>query len=78
MLAQSFKLNVPLTIHPGIGYDIISNHPMFNGAAIGRAAEVDFRVFGGAVEELDGGVVLLGRLGHHGAAGFREEPQLRQ
>jgi len=58
VLAQSFKLNAPLTIHPGIGYDIIANHPMFNGAAIGRAAEMDFRVFGGAVEELDGGVVL--------------------
>ncbi len=58
VLAQCFKLNIPLTIHPGIGYDIISNHPMFNGAAIGRAAEVDFRLFAGAVEELDGGVVL--------------------
>jgi hypothetical protein len=57
-LAQSFNLNVPLTIHPGIGYDIISNHPMFNGAALGRAAEMDFRVFGGSVEDLDGGVVL--------------------
>jgi hypothetical protein len=58
VLAQSFQLNVPLTIHPGIGYDIISNHPMFNGAALGRAAEKDFRVFGGSVEDLDGGVVL--------------------
>jgi hypothetical protein len=58
VLGQSFNLNVPLTVHPGIGYDIISNHPMFNGAAIGRAAEADFRLFGGAVEELDGGVVL--------------------
>jgi len=58
VLAQTFNLHVPLTIHPGIGYDIISNHPMFNGAAIGRAAEMDFRVFGGAVEDLDGGVVL--------------------
>jgi hypothetical protein len=58
VLGQSFTLNVPLTIHPGIGYDIISNHPMFNGAAIGRAAEMDYRIFGGAVEDLDGGVVL--------------------
>ncbi len=49
---------MPLSVHPGIGYDIISNHPMFNGAVIGRAAEVDFRRFGGAVESLDGGVVL--------------------
>jgi hypothetical protein len=58
VLGQSFNLKVPLTIHPGIGYDIISNHPMFNGAALGRAAEMDFRLFGGAVEDLDGGVVL--------------------
>jgi len=58
ILAQAFRRNVPLTVHPGIGYDIISNHPMFNGAAIGRAAGLDFRQFGGAVENLNGGVVL--------------------
>ena len=58
LFAQCFQRDIPLTVHPGIGYDIISNHPMFNGAAIGRAAETDFRLFGGAVEGLDGGVVL--------------------
>ncbi|MGD0812151.1 MAG: hypothetical protein ABSA83_00975 [Verrucomicrobiota bacterium] len=58
VLAQSFRLNVPLTVHPGIGYDIIAVHPMFNGAAIGRGADADFRLFAGAVEQLDGGVVL--------------------
>ena len=46
------------TVHPGIGYDIISNHPVFSGSAIGRAAEWDFKLFGGSVERLDGGVVL--------------------
>ncbi len=58
ILASAFKHNVPATVHPGIGYDIISCHPMFNGAVIGRAAELDFRLFAGAVENLDGGVVL--------------------
>jgi hypothetical protein len=58
ILAECFRRNVPLTVHPGIGYDIISTHPVFNGAAIGRAATVDFRLFGTAVERLDGGVVL--------------------
>lgn len=58
ILAQAFRHNVPLTVHPGIGYDIISNHPMFNGAAIGRAATTDFALFGRAVEGLDCGVVL--------------------
>ena len=58
VLGGAFRFGVPLTIHPGIGYDIIANHPMFNGAAIGRAAELDFRVFGSTVDTLDGGVVL--------------------
>ena len=47
-----------MTVHPGIGYDIIANHPIFNGAVIGRAAAHDFRLIGGSVETLDGGVVL--------------------
>ncbi|MBN8247718.1 MAG: hypothetical protein J0L84_09775 [Verrucomicrobia bacterium] len=58
ILAEAWRLGVPVTVHPGIGYDIISCHPMFNGAAIGRAAAEDFRWFAGAVEGLDGGVVL--------------------
>jgi len=58
ILAQTFRHRVPLTVHPGIGYDIIANHPMFCGAAIGRAAQLDFAQFGAAVEGLDGGVVL--------------------
>lgn len=58
ILAQAYRHRVPLTVHPGIGYDIISNHPVFNGAAIGRAAERDFKLFGGSLLQLDGGVVL--------------------
>ncbi len=58
VFGNAFRHGLPLTVHPGIGYDIISNHPMFNGAAIGRAAGMDFRLFGTAVEGLDGGVVL--------------------
>lgn len=58
IFGNAFRRGVPLTVHPGIGYDIISNHPWFNGAAIGRAAQIDFRMFGTAVEGLDGGVVL--------------------
>jgi len=58
ILASAWKRGVPVTVHPGIGYDIISNHPIFSGSVIGRAAELDFKLFGGAVEELDGGVVL--------------------
>ena len=58
LIAQAWRLGVPVTVHPGIGYDIIACHPMFNGAIIGRAAGEDFRRFAGAVEGLDDGVVL--------------------
>jgi len=58
VLASAFRHGVTLTVHPGIGYDIISNHPMFNGAVLGRAADLDYRLFGGAVETLDHGAVL--------------------
>ncbi|HTI71605.1 MAG TPA: hypothetical protein VMF06_16645 [Candidatus Limnocylindria bacterium] len=58
IFAQASRLGVPLTVHPGIGYDIISCHPVFNGAAIGRGAAHDFRLFAGSVDQLDDGVVL--------------------
>jgi hypothetical protein len=58
ILAQAYRHGIPMTVHPGIGYDIISNHPVFSGAAIGRAAEWDFKLFGGSVQDLLGGVVL--------------------
>ncbi len=58
ILAQAYRHDVPMTVHPGIGYDIIANHPAFHGAAIGRAAGLDFRVFAGSLRDLSGGVVL--------------------
>ncbi len=58
ILAQAYRRHVPVSVHPGIGYDIIANHPMFHGAVIGRAAGVDFRLFSRAVEGLDDGVML--------------------
>jgi hypothetical protein len=58
ILASAYRHQVPATVHPGIGYDIISNHPVFSGSALGRAGELDFKLFGGSVERLDGGVVL--------------------
>jgi hypothetical protein len=58
ILASAYRNQVPITIHPGIGYDIISNHPIFDGALIGRAGGVDFKIFGASLENLDGGVAL--------------------
>lgn len=58
VLAGAYKNRVPLTVHPGIGYDIIANHPMFHGGAIGRASATDTRIFANGVKKLSGGVYL--------------------
>lgn len=58
ILGSAFRSGVRFTVHPGIGYDIIANHPLFNGAAIGRAATLDFRLLAASINGLDHGVVL--------------------
>ena len=58
ILAGAHQRHVPLTVHPGIGYDIITNHPMFHGGAIGRASATDTRIFAHGVKHLSGGVYL--------------------
>ena len=56
--AAAWRLGVPCTIHPGIGYDIIHTHPMNCGGALGRAATADFLTFAESIRHLDGGVHL--------------------
>jgi len=58
ILASAYRHRVPLTVHPGIGYDIIVNHPLYHGGAIGRAATTDARVFAHGVDGLTSGVYL--------------------
>lgn len=56
--ANAYRLGVPFTVHPGIGYDIISNHPGFAPAAIGRGAGIDYEVFVQSVLNLSDGAFL--------------------
>jgi len=56
--ACAYSHRVPMTVHPGIGYDIYTNHPMFVGGGIGRAAITDARIFARSVMDLSGGVYL--------------------
>lgn len=56
--AAAYHLGVPFTGHPMFGHDIIYNHPINNGAAIGRTALRDFLVFANQFQDLDGGVYL--------------------
>src|SRR3990172_9943482 len=58
VLASCYRLGIPATVHVGIGYDIIHEHPNFNGAAAGGTSYLDFLTFAGEVEGLEGGVVM--------------------
>ena len=58
LLANAYRHGVTFTVHPGIGYDIIATHPMFRGGAVGRAADIDFRLLGNSIDQLDGGVLM--------------------
>ncbi len=58
VLAAAYRLGVPATLHVGIGYDIIHEHPNCDGAALGAASYADFLVFARSVEGLEGGAYL--------------------
>ena len=56
--ARAYELGIPFTGHPMFGHDIIYNHPMNHGAAIGRVAQNDFLSFAKSVSNLDYGVYM--------------------
>lgn len=58
LLAAAWRLGVPATVHVGIGYDILHEHPNCDGAALGAASYRDFLIFARSVERLEGGVLL--------------------
>ncbi|MBD06967.1 MAG: hypothetical protein CME24_21780 [Gemmatimonadetes bacterium] len=59
LTATADALRIPLTVHPGIGYDIVYVHPQADGAVFGRAAGIDFRVLCQSVYELGAAGVVM-------------------
>lgn len=58
ILAAGVRLGVPVTVHAGIGYDILHEHPSCDGAAIGQTSYQDFLILAHSVSRLEGGVML--------------------
>lgn len=58
VLAAAYRLKVPVTVHIGIGYDIIHEHPNADGGVLGRASYTDFLIFAEHIKKLEGGIVL--------------------
>lgn len=58
ILAAGVRLGIPVTVHVGVGYDIIHEHPNCDGAALGAASMHDFLIFTQSVSGLAHGVLF--------------------
>jgi hypothetical protein len=58
LLAAAYRLRIPFTVHVGIGYDIIHEHPNCDGGALGAVSYTDFLIFAKVLENLARGVIM--------------------
>jgi hypothetical protein len=58
VLEAAYARNIPVTVHIGIGYDILHEHPNADGAVLGQTSYTDFLIFAEHIRRLEGGVVL--------------------
>jgi hypothetical protein len=59
LLATAYRLNIPVSLHPAIGTEIIHQHPSLNGAAFGEKSLLDFQLFTNSVSKLTRGSMVL-------------------
>jgi len=58
LLAGGYRMKVPVTVHVGVGCDIVHEHPNCDGAALGKASYTDFLVYAKTIQNLENGVFL--------------------
>ena len=58
LAAAAWRTGTPMTVHVGIGHDIIHAHPNFDGGAWGKASDTDFLIFTHTIRNLAHGVFL--------------------
>lgn len=56
--SAAYEMKVKFTGHPMFGHDIIYNHPVNHGAAIGRTALTDYLYFAESINNLDYGTYM--------------------
>ncbi len=59
LLLQAYRQRTPVTVHVAVGTDTPHTHPTADGAALGAASYVDFRLFCRLVAQLDHGGVYV-------------------
>ena len=55
VLAMGYHLHVPVTVHIGVGNDIVHELPHCDGAALGQSSYTDFLIYTHSVENLENG-----------------------
>ena len=58
LLAGAYRMKVPVTVHVGVGCDIVHEHPNCDGAALGKASYTDFLIYARTIQNLENGVFL--------------------
>jgi len=58
LLVAAWRLEVPVTVHVGLGTDIIHMHPAASGESIGAGSLRDFRYLASTVSRMAGGVYV--------------------
>lgn len=58
VFAAAYRLRVPLTVHVGVGSDIVHEHPNCDGASYGSTSYLDFLRLTAQFESLEHGVVM--------------------
>ncbi|MBD3415439.1 MAG: hypothetical protein GF421_13560 [Candidatus Aminicenantes bacterium] len=59
LLSSAFELNIPVTVHVGVGTDIIHFHPHAEGSSIGKTSLQDFFLFCSLIKNLEGGGIYI-------------------
>ena len=72
LFATAYEQSIPATVHVGLGYDIIHEHPNCDGAAVGKSSYRDFLVFARGVEKTRRGRAAELRFRDHGPGGFSQ------
>jgi hypothetical protein len=58
LLAGAYRMKVPVTVHVGVGCDIVHEQPNCDGAAVGKTSYTDFLVYAKTIQNLENGVFL--------------------
>ena len=58
LLAAGYRYHVPVTVHVGIGCDIIHEFPNCDGAALGESSYTDFLIYTKSIQNLENGVFM--------------------